>query len=266
MRDKVKVLQNALLLADVPEGELGELSRLVQPVELAEGETFAVRGQASPGVVLVESGALEVLLESAPICTLSPGSLFDEDALVAVNAPAPATLRAAIKSQIGVLVRKSVVRELSRLPFLRMALDVAWRRRVLAARLYGIDLFHDLSTTVRLKLGDQFDILDIPGGSVLAQEGEPGNSFYVIRDGEATLHLQPGGGPDEPTTATLGVGDYLGELSLIEDVPHTATVSAPYDVQVARLDRRSFGKVMKAHPEALVAIKAAIARRSESFI
>jgi cAMP-dependent protein kinase regulator len=215
---------------------------------------------------MVESGALEVLLESAPVCTLSPGSLFDEEALIAVDAPAPATLRAAYPSQVGVLLRKAVVRELSRLPFLRMALDVAWRHRILAARIYTIDLFHDLAPAVRLKLVDQFDLIDIPGGSVLATEGEPGNAFYVIRDGEATLHLQPGGGPDEPTTATLGVGDYLGELSLIEDKAHTATVTAPYDVAVAKLDRRSFNKVMKAHPGALETIKTAIKRRDESIL
>jgi hypothetical protein len=44
MKDKVKILQNAVLLADVPEGELGEIARLVKTVELAEGETFVVRG------------------------------------------------------------------------------------------------------------------------------------------------------------------------------------------------------------------------------
>src|SRR4051794_3806004 len=91
------ILRNAPLLEDVPAGELEQLFGLLQPVQLEASETFVVRGQPSPGLVLVEAGALEVLLDSAPICSLSPGSVFAEESLL-FDAPSAATLRASVPS------------------------------------------------------------------------------------------------------------------------------------------------------------------------
>ena len=272
MKDRLEILQNALLFGEVPEGEVDQLVRLVHTVELKDAETFVVRGQPLPGLVMVENGCLEVLLDSSPICSLSPGSLFCEDALVS-DAPAPATLRAAVKSRIAVLDRKSVLREIARLPNLRHALEEAYRRRVLAARLYQIDLFQALSVEARLKILDRFEVVSVAGGSELAHEGEQGDAFMVIRDGEALLHLQPSesvpeaspeGGPRGPQTATLRVGDYLGDTALLDpDRAHTATVTAPYDVMVMKLDRKQFLAALKGLPGQLEAAQAAYQRRSE---
>ena len=54
--DRLAMLKNALLLEKVPAGELDQLAALVRLVELKGAETFAVRGQPSPGMVLVGSG------------------------------------------------------------------------------------------------------------------------------------------------------------------------------------------------------------------
>jgi|GEM_PF-1554762 len=262
MQSRVKMLRNALFLEHVPEKEVEQLASLLRPVSLQAAETFAVRGQPSPGMVLVEEGMLEVLLESAPICSLSPGSVFSEESLLS-DAPAPATLRAAVPSRIGVLERETVEEQLATLPKLWEALDRAWRHRVLAARLYSIDLFHDLTPGARLQLADSFEELDLPGGTLLAEEGKPGDAFYVIREGQALLHL-PGG--EDPPTAPLRAGDYLGDLAVIEDSPHTATVSAPYALRVMRLDRKTFEAALRNQPGALDEVRAAVQRRRESIL
>src|SRR3954470_7341699 len=64
LADHLAMLKNALLLEKVPAGELDQLAALVRPVELKGAETFAVRGQPSPGMVLVDQGSLEVILDS----------------------------------------------------------------------------------------------------------------------------------------------------------------------------------------------------------
>jgi CRP-like cAMP-binding protein len=262
--DRVKVLRNATLLETVPDVELRELGRLLKPVPLGEGEVLAVRGQASPGLVVVDDGALEVLLESSPICSLSPGSLFGEDGLIAEGG-AQATLRAASKARVSVLERKLVNRELARLPNLRSAIERAYRHRVLAARLYTIDLFQGLSPEARAKVINEFDAIDLPGGSYLAREGETADVFYVIREGEATIHLPPGD-DGHAQTATLKVGDYVGDTHLLEDRPHTATVSAPYEVKVMKLDRKGLRKALGAMPDQIGEMQAALKRRSESIL
>src|SRR5205807_2947323 len=124
MPDRLQMLRNAVLLESVPEGELSQLAALVRRIELKAAETFAVRGQPSPGMVLVDSGALEVILDSTPICSLSPGSIFSEESLVG-DSPSPATLRAATASEIGVLERDAVEGQLDLMPKLWEVLDLA---------------------------------------------------------------------------------------------------------------------------------------------
>src|SRR5438105_15816315 len=136
MPDRLGMLRNAMLLEQVPEPELEQLAALVRVVDLRAAETFAVRGQPSPGMVLVDAGSLEVLLDSTPICSLSPGSIFSEESLVG-DSPSPATLRAAAASQIGVLERDAVEGQLDLMPILWKVLDRAWRHRVLTGRLYA---------------------------------------------------------------------------------------------------------------------------------
>ena len=257
---RIRLLRNALLLETVPQDELEQLASLVRSVELKADETFTVRGQPSPGLVLVEQGSLEVLLDSTPICTLSPGSVFAEDSLVS-DAPAPATLRAALASRVGVLEREAVEEQLDRMPLLWEVLDRAWRHRVLAARLYSIDLFHDLTAEARQRLADAFEEVDLPAGSLLAEEGRVLDAFFVIREGQAELRLPEEGGP---SSVPLRSGEYVGELALLEDFPQTATVAAPYGLRAMKLDRKTFAAALDA--AALREVHAAAARRKESIL
>ena len=261
MLDYATTLRNALVLSTLPEAELNTLASLVRSQKLAAGETYAVRGQPIAGMVLVESGNVEVLLESSPVATLSTGSLFAEDALTA-NAPAPASLRAAVASQIGVLARSAIEEKMPQLPAVRRALDTAWRHRVLAARLYTIDLFRNLSGAARAKLADAFEVIDFHSGEPIATVGEVGDAFYVIRAGEARLHLPEGNDPQE---VTLGMLDYVGDACVLEDVTHSATVTVPDLARCMRLDRAGFEAALADLPEALAAVKAARARRDEAM-
>ena len=262
MLDRAKLLRNALLLEHVPEAEIEQLAALVRSVELQAAETFAVRGQPSPGLVLVERGSLEVLLDSTPICSLSPGSVFSEESLVS-DAAAPATLRAAVASQIGVLERSVVEEQIDLMPELWEVLDRAWRHRVLSARLYSIDLFRDLTPEVRLKLADAFEEVDLPAGALLAEEGKAQDAFFVIREGQAELQLPAG---EEPSSVPLRPGEYVGDLALVEDFPQTATVSAPYGLRAMRLDRAGFHKTLAAEAGALANVSAAALRRKDSIL
>jgi CRP-like cAMP-binding protein len=257
---RLEMLRNALLLEKVPRAELEELARLVKPVLLQTAETFAVRGQPSPGLVLVDDGALEVILDSSPICSLSPGSIFSEDSLVS-DAPAPATLRAATPSSIGVLERTAVEEELDRLPQTWEALERAWRHRVLAARLYAIDLFRDLSPAARVRLADAFEEVDLPPNSFLAREGEPLDCFWVIREGQAELMLSES---EDPPIVPLRAGEYVGELAVLEEFPQPATVRAPYGIRVLRLSRLALRRALSVAE--LGEVEAAAARRKESIL
>ena len=262
MPQRVEMLRNALLLEAVPDGELEQLAALVRPVALSAAQTFAVRGQPSPGMVLVDEGSLEVILDSTPICSLSPGSIFSEESLIS-DAPSPATLRAAARSSIGVLERHAVEGQIDLMPRLWEALEKAWRHRVLAARLYAIDLFHELPAEARLALADAFEEVDLPAGASLAKEGQTLDCFWVIREGQAELALPEG---NDPPSVALRAGEYVGDLAVLEDFPQTADVTAPYGLRALKLTRAAFAQTLARHSGAIAEVRAAAARRKETIL
>jgi CRP-like cAMP-binding protein len=84
--------------------------------------------------------------------------------------------------------------------------------------------------------------VEIAEGKVLAREGEPGREFYVILDGKAYVTI---GGSQ---VATLGPGDFFGEMALLDQGPRVATVKASSDMEVAVLDPREFVSLIEEHP------------------
>ncbi len=84
--------------------------------------------------------------------------------------------------------------------------------------------------------------VDIPEGKVLAREGQPGREFYVILDGKAAVSI------DGSEVATLGPGDFFGEMALLDQGPRVATVTATTPMEVAVLDPREFSTLIEEHP------------------
>jgi CRP/FNR family transcriptional regulator, cyclic AMP receptor protein len=95
----------------------------------------------------------------------------------------------------------------------------------------------------------------------LVREGEPGDSFLVIRAGWAIVLK------NESQLSQLGPGDFLGEISLIDGGPRTATVRATTPIDALVISRNDFATLMDRHPairlELLMALTARI-RRSEA--
>ena len=108
--------------------------------------------------------------------------------------------------------------------------------------LAGIRLFSACSREELAKLAQLFDEVERPAGTVLVREGEPGSEFYVIVDGTATATI---GGT---FVATLGPGDFFGEMSLLDRSPRAATVTADSDLELLVADARSFASLVDAAP------------------
>jgi hypothetical protein len=83
--------------------------------------------------------------------------------------------------------------------------------------------------------------VDVEAGTVIIREGDPGDRYYAIAAGEATV-IHSGA-----VTATLRRGDGFGEIALLRDVPRTATVTAATDMQLYTLDKDAFLAAVTGH-------------------
>ena len=79
-------------------------------------------------------------------------------------------------------------------------------------------------------------------GQVLTKQGSLGYEFFVITEGEAEVSR------DGTVVATLGPGQYAGELALLDREPRNATVTAITDMKVILLGYQEFWSVLSAAP------------------
>lgn len=122
-------------------------------------------------------------------------------------------------------------------------------------RLEQVPLFSGCSQRDLQTIARSVVDIDHPAGTVVAREGEPGVGLFVIADGTADVTI---GGKKK---ATLGPGDFFGEIALLDGGPRTATVTASTDVRLLGLTEWVFRGLMQEHPSIAVKTLQAMAGR-----
>jgi CRP-like cAMP-binding protein len=97
--------------------------------------------------------------------------------------------------------------------------------------------------------------VEVKSGKVLTREGDPGREFMIIASGTAAVTR------NGKKIASLGPGDFFGELSLVAGVPRTATVTATSDMVVEALNRQEFSSLLDESPALAKKILSGAAKR-----
>ncbi len=95
----------------------------------------------------------------------------------------------------------------------------------------------------------------VPAGRVLCEEGTIGREFFLIVEGTAAVKR------NGRKVATLGPGDYFGELALLDRRPRSATVVSETEMLLLVLGQRQFNGVLDAVPALARKMLAAMATR-----
>src|SRR6266403_1523352 len=111
--------------------------------------------------------------------------------------------------------------------------------------LQAIPLFSNLSTE-QTSCFEPGEVLEFEAGKVLATEGEPLDSFYVLLEGEMRVSRNY-----ENQAVLMGVtkpGMFLGEISLLLDSPNLATVRTLKPCRLFRLNKDGFWAMLSGCP------------------
>jgi len=92
------------------------------------------------------------------------------------------------------------------------------------------------------------DLLEFPAGAVIFNAGDPATRAYLIRTG--TVELLRGRDGSVARLAQLETGEVFGEMSLIEERPHSLTARAVTGVQLSALPRAEFEQLLTTDPAA----------------
>ena len=122
-------------------------------------------------------------------------------------------------------------------------------------RLSQVPMFNGCSQRDLQTIARVVKDIDHSAGTVIAREGEPGIGLFVIADGTAEVTI---GGAKK---ASLGPGEFFGEIALLDGGPRTATVTATSDVKLLGLTEWVFRGLMQEHPTIAVKTLQAMAGR-----
>lgn len=104
---------------------------------------------------------------------------------------------------------------------------------------------------------------EFPKSTVLFREGEPGKEMFVLQAGKVAISKRVR--DVEKTLATLGPGEFFGEMAIISNKPRNATATVAEDAKVLVIDPKTFEGMIRGNSEiAIRMIKKLADRLSEA--
>jgi CRP-like cAMP-binding protein len=100
----------------------------------------------------------------------------------------------------------------------------------------------------------------VPKDTQIVARDEPGDAMFIIAKGRVKIVIQGEGGR-EVILNILKTGDFFGEMSLLDDLPRSASVVAGEDSKVLILKRDHFAEMIKRSPAAALNIMGELSRR-----
>lgn len=110
------------------------------------------------------------------------------------------------------------------------------------AGLARVSLFDGLSARDLSSIAKVVEEREVPDGTVLTEQGQPGDEFFMIADGEVEIRL------DDRVIRRLGPGEYLGEIALVFGGARTATAVATKPSRLYVLGEAAFTALLRRQP------------------
>jgi CRP-like cAMP-binding protein len=123
------------------------------------------------------------------------------------------------------------------------------------AALKRAPLFEGLARKELVQLARVSEDVEVPAGKALCKEGETGQEFFVIVDGEVDVTK------NGKRLARRSAGEFFGEIALLEETPRMATVTARTPVRFFVLTRKDFRRLVRDNPGVERKVLRALARR-----
>jgi CRP-like cAMP-binding protein len=103
---------------------------------------------------------------------------------------------------------------------------------------------------------------DFTAGTVLFEEGQPGQDMYVVLQGQVEIRRKVG--EIDHVLAVLMPGDFFGEMAILNARPRSATAVTRVDSRLLQIDGRMFEAMLRARPEIALRIIKTFALRLEN--
>jgi len=252
------------LFSGLKKDEFLSLMQKIQGRQFRQGEIPCRQGERGDSLFVISRGKVAIFREDPGkgkifLNTLQEGDFFGEFAFFS-QAPRTATVEALEETEILEISRGDMDEVIREFPGVSQVLWNFYKERVADTLVATSELFRSFSPPERKRLLEMFIPQEFAAGALILEEGQPGDSLYLIKKGEVEVFTRDLQGEILPL-ARLKEGDFFGEISLITGRPRTASVKARQGVELLRLPKADFNQILKIHPEILTVLEESLRYR-----
>lgn len=241
---------------------LARVRARAQTMSYSAGANIVRQGDVADRFYILTAGRVEVLHEQrdgAPqlLRYLERGAYFGEIGLLH-DVPRTATVRAVSAATVIALDRADFREIVAESDLTAAEISAVVQRRLMSSRL--AEALPSLTAEQIARVAPRFEMRRERAGATIIRQGDPADWFYILARGEVDVVNHHPGGKDI-LLASLGPGDYFGEVGLVHDQPRMATVRARTDVEMMTLDREAFRDLLSQSEQTSQQIASVISER-----
>ena len=245
--DEISLVGQIPIFQSLTTEELKSLISAFRKERSRVGHAIIAQGDRGDKFYIITSGTAEVLNknqagETNLVATLRRGDYFGEIALLQ-DVPITATVRAAADMELLSLNRHDfdtmVKTHFAIFEKVEASIDIL-------VLLRKMPLLAEFSLASLTLIASKMRVETYEPNACVIQAGDIGTTFYVIKSGEVHVLVTDGTG-NRTRVATLGAGEYFGEVALIMNVPRTTSVVTTTQTALLVLDKVDFDRFLREH-------------------
>ncbi|KAG0608341.1 hypothetical protein M758_8G098100 [Ceratodon purpureus] len=230
-----KAIEKSYIFRGLDKDQIKTVIDAVEEEKHRPGDVIIKQGESGLNFYLIEAGSCNVYIsknqttDPVIVHSYSSGDSFGELALL-YDAPRAATVKASTDCILWAMDRGTFRAILMK--------STSQKRDLYEEFLSNVPLLKTLDAYERSAIADVLECEYIKAGASIIVEGTPGDKFYFLEQGTAEAKTKG------QSVMKYGVGDYFGELALLNNEPRAASVIAITDCKVCYIDGESFKRLL----------------------
>ncbi|CAH1795072.1 unnamed protein product, partial [Owenia fusiformis] len=230
-----KAISKNVLFTHLDDNERSDIFDAMFPVHRHGGEIIIQQGDEGDNFYVLDQGEVEIFVNNTLVVTLGDGASFGELALI-YGTPRAATVKAKTDVKLWGIDRES---------YRRILMGSTIRKRKMYEEFLGkVSILENIDAWERSTIADALEPVQFEDGQEIVRQGDPGEDFFIILEGTASVLQKRAEGDDAVEVGKLGPSDYFGEIALLLDRPRAATVVPRGPLKCVKLDRGRFERVL----------------------
>jgi CRP-like cAMP-binding protein len=242
-----KVLKELDFFSDVSDEILEDITDSVMISEFITDDIICRHGMFDERFYIILSGSVKAVIPTVndpkfELFDLKPGDFFGEEIIFSAD-PRENTIIANENTMTISLPREVLRRLISSSNNIKSLMDQRYIERKLKIDLRRVPLFTHLNDDLFSEILNRVVLISVPEGEVIFKEGDQGDDFFLIRDGEVNVYRNVG--DEKRIVALLSEGQFFGEMALLSDETRNATIEASRQTDLVKLSRNDFLDIVK---------------------